>query len=143
MQWYTLGVYRGLFQSLSVKHFNSVFFMKFTFNNGSSVDNSMNLLDMSCHVSFLIELPAALGNWTCEWFVICVCPLMREKLIHTFEDLHAHSWVIGILRLAEEVRRYTLETATLYHLLKYREGFRNIQLIALCFVGCIFSPTTI
>ena len=46
----------------------------------------MNLLDMSCHVSFLIELPAALGNWTCEWFFVSVCPLMREKFIHTFED---------------------------------------------------------
>ena len=49
----------------------------------------MTILDMSYHISFLIESHLATVDWASKWLVICVDALMREEFIKATEDFHA------------------------------------------------------
>ena len=85
------------------------------------MDDPMNLLHVSRHIPFLIELPAAFPNKACVRLVIRVCPLVREELVHAFEHFHAHLWPVDLFGLSEVMLRYTFKAAVLYHLVKSRK----------------------
>ena len=96
----------------------------------------MYLLHVCLHVSFLVELECALGNGTCKWLVICVRSLMREKLVHTPEDLHAHALLLSMVvpLLTEEVGWNIIKMTIGDHFLEICESIWDILFVTLSVV---------
>ena len=93
------------------------------------------MLDVSHHVSFLIETHVTIWKWAGIRFVICVDALMWEELVQTSEYFHAWAFVGFSLfsNWSKQIMRKFWKLITGDHWMNNRKRIRNLPLSPLRF----------
>ena len=99
---------------------------------------------MRLQISFLVELESASIDRTCIRFFVCVSSLMREKLVHTPKNFHAHLLFLSVIvrHLRKYVRGHTFEIAMLDHFLQNLKSVGNILFVSLSYLSDLFPSSS-